>query len=157
MTQVLYLASFGVLSPIQKVWQKRALFPPWQRPLINICIHVHVPTLIHVYNPNMALFLAYPIAHLWLKSPSHLQGSHSSDQGRVRGVPTLYSASPLLCLPLFLSFWLPHFVCYLCCCPSLLAPRVSFLVCHSHSSLIASSPLFSYPPFLLLPYPCKPW
>ena len=158
MTQVLYLASFGVISPIQKLWQKASFVSAMAASMINICIHVHVLTLIHVYSLNMALFLAYPIAHLWLKSLSPLQGSHSSDQGRVRGVPTLYSAFPLLCLPLFLSFWLPLFVCfYLCCCLSLLAPRVSFLVCHSHSSVIASSSLSSCPPFLLLPYPCKPW
>ena len=122
--------------------------------MINICIHLHVPTLTHGYNPNMALILADLIAHYWLKSSSHLQGSHPSDLGRVRGVPTLYSASPLLCPPLFLPFWLPPFVYFLCCCPSLLAPCVSFLVCHPRSSLIASSPLFSYLPFLLLPYPC---
>ena len=48
----------------------------------------------------------YHIAHLWLKLPSHVQGSHSSDQGRVRGVPYLYFAFPLFCrhlLPLSLA------------------------------------------------------
>ena len=63
--------------------------------MINICIHLDVPTLTHGYNPNMALILADLIAHYWLKSPSHLQGSHSSDQGRVRGVPTLLFLPPL--------------------------------------------------------------